>query len=761
MEISQFICKLVRMRCSRILLLTALLCGFLIASAQGEYNNWFFGGRAGLTFNSGAPVAILGSQSSSGEGCASISDAAGNLLFYSNGAEIWNRNHVVMPNGSALMGGLSSSQSSLILPVPGDEGKYYVFTLEDMSAPGGLYYSIVDMQLAGGLGDVVASSKNVYVSANNLEMLTAANSADCGFWVITHKRGLSTFEAIQITENGLGTRVSTDVGELLNLSAGVMKVSPDNKRLAFASLANKLSMVFDFDAATGVISNGIELPSEGNLSPYGTSFSPDSKTLYVTEGQMGDFFKVFQFSLDGPTAPEVRSSRLLAGTVNTIPAVASFCDLNIGPDGKIYIARTGKTCISVINSPNVRGAGCDFQELGPCLEGRFSTLGLPNPGRTLHKVEEVLGRDTSLCPGTSLTLTAPASTGTILWSTGATTPTITIQTNGKYWVRVRRGNCLISDTINVSFDGERAALGPDQTLCPGGSLNLKPSGTFTSIVWQDNSLTPQLQVTSPGLYWVEVTDRCGQVTRDSVHVRTVIYSIDLGPDAVRCTGTSLQLTAPGGFLNYAWGPAYNTTDPHAQTINVTPDVDTVYFVRAEKTPGCFVSDTLRVRVEEGLAFNLGADTLICPGTTVAYSRPASLLNAEWSDGSRGNVIRIGEPSNVWLTGNTANGCVSSDTVVVAWKECPVEFWVPSAFTPNGDGNNDLFRVLYKGLFEKFEMTVYNRWGGVAFRSTNPQLGWDGSGKGGGLSTGVFVWVCRYRFKGKEETTVRGTVTLVR
>lgn len=99
------------------------------AHAQKENYNWYFGNRAALSFQSGEPVAVSGSALYSYEGSASISDAAGNLLFYTNGEEVWNRNHARMPNGAGLGGHNSASQVAAIVPRPGSSTLYYVFVV--------------------------------------------------------------------------------------------------------------------------------------------------------------------------------------------------------------------------------------------------------------------------------------------------------------------------------------------------------------------------------------------------------------------------------------------------------------------------------------------------------------------------------------------------------------------------------------------------------------------------------------------------------
>src|SRR5215207_1693788 len=111
---------------------------------------------------------LTGGQIYTNEGCSSISDDNGNLLFYSDGMTIWDASHNIMPNGTGLHGQTSSSQSCLIAPDPGNTDLFYVFTAPEYATNDGLEYSVVDMNLNGGMGDVTGI-KNVVLLANSTE----------------------------------------------------------------------------------------------------------------------------------------------------------------------------------------------------------------------------------------------------------------------------------------------------------------------------------------------------------------------------------------------------------------------------------------------------------------------------------------------------------------------------------------------------------------------------------------------------------------
>ena len=174
---------------SLILLLISVLC---YGQIPGPTTNWYFGTNAGLTFNSGSPVALTNGSLTTTEGVATISDNSGNLLFYTNGVSVWNRNHLVMTNGTGLFGDVSSTQSAIIVQKPNQSNIYYVFTSDNDAGPDGVRYSIVDMTLSAGLGEV--TSKNILLKTPSCEKLCAVrhcNNQDV--WVLSHDWNTNVF----------------------------------------------------------------------------------------------------------------------------------------------------------------------------------------------------------------------------------------------------------------------------------------------------------------------------------------------------------------------------------------------------------------------------------------------------------------------------------------------------------------------------------------------------------------------------------------
>ena len=169
--------------------------------AQKQANNWIFGKNAGISFNSGTPV-FSPSSINAVEGCSSFSDSNGNLLFYTNGSTVWNRNNAVMPSGTDLAGDPEGTESALITNIPNDNSHYYIFTLDKEGGTNGLQYSVADMTADGGLGDIV--QKNILLMTPACEKFTAVRHRNANdIWLIAHKFGSDEFYVYLITCKGI------------------------------------------------------------------------------------------------------------------------------------------------------------------------------------------------------------------------------------------------------------------------------------------------------------------------------------------------------------------------------------------------------------------------------------------------------------------------------------------------------------------------------------------------------------------------------
>lgn len=352
-----------------------LLLYSIVVFSQGEANNWYFGNHAGLSFASGSPVALTDGQLVTDEGCATISTASGQLMFYTDGTTVYNKNHTIMVNGTNLMGSYSSNQSATIVPKPGSTTLFYIFTTDAENGSNGLRYSIVDMNMDNGNG-AVTSDKNVLIYTPVTEALSVTkhgNGQD--YWIISrdwnniNETNINRFIAYQLTSSGLNfTPVTSSFGNYFSygMDRGSIKISPSGSKLAYASY-NSYAQLFNFNNSTGVVSNQIIL-SNDPYGTYGAAFSADETVLYMSNGE---FDKIYQYNLNATNIPN---------SVTIISEGYIVGQMQLGPDNKIYLVNSYPLTdkLSVINNPSQLGLACDLQIDAIDLAGNFTVIGLPS-----------------------------------------------------------------------------------------------------------------------------------------------------------------------------------------------------------------------------------------------------------------------------------------------------------------------------------------------------------------------------------------------
>ena len=351
--------------------------------AQKETDHWFFGVIAGLDFTSGSPVPQTGAVYSIPEGCASISTPSGTLLFYTDGSQVWDANHNLMPNGTGLHGGISSTQSCIIVPTPASATQFYIFTTAEYGDTAGFKYSMVDMSLNGGTGDV--SIKNVPIEDSCTEKLAAIRTNVGGaYWIVIHKWGNDAFYAYQLTALGLQPPVVSHAGiahttAQIQNTYGQIKFNMCGTKLANAAGYLDTVEIFDFNMNSGVISNPITLPMSNHI--YGTEFSPNSNLLYISCYDAGG--TLLQYDISSDSLPIIQASKtVLSVTPDTY-------GLQVASDGKIYVSKSYNQYLGVINFPNTTGSGCNYIDnavnLDTAFNGYTSGLSLPSFMQTYFK----------------------------------------------------------------------------------------------------------------------------------------------------------------------------------------------------------------------------------------------------------------------------------------------------------------------------------------------------------------------------------------
>lgn len=368
-----------------IIFLFFCICSTSTVFGQKEAAVWYFGEQAGLSFVNGRPEVLSDGQIDSLEGCASIATPDGDLLFYTNGETIWNRNHEVMNNGENIGGNLSSTQAALIVPRPGNSSIYYVFTTDAVqfyqggNNGGGFKYSVVNMST--GLGTVTEKSISLLPqSSEKVTAVLAANGID--IWVITQHE--NTFYSYLVTASGVNTMPETSpvpygVNDFRNIR-GSLKASPDGTRIAntytlFEPVFSGKLFLYDFDNASGVVS-GEQLLGDG-FGFYGIEFSSDSSRLYASgkflDNASVSTLGIIQYDMRAPDIPgsAFELERLQTTFLSDISGT-----LQLAIDKKIYFTIPGIE-LSVIQKPNILGSEARFEREVISLGGRNTNFGLP------------------------------------------------------------------------------------------------------------------------------------------------------------------------------------------------------------------------------------------------------------------------------------------------------------------------------------------------------------------------------------------------
>lgn len=463
------------------------------------------------------PTVLTNGALNTGEGCASIADAQGSLLFYTDGTTIWDKTHQIMANGNGMTGNSSSTQSAIILKKPGSSNLYYVFTL-GISGTGTLAFSVVDMSLASGNGSVV--SLNNTLSINCTEKLTAIQHKNgIDFWIVSHKWNSANFECYLLTSTGVNTTpVISSIGsthQTPNNFAGYLKASPNGKKIALALTRNSNYELFDFNKSSGVISNSMSLPVGIYNAVYGCEFSPDGSKLYASS--------IYSNSMPAPSNSVLlvqfnlcagNNSAILNSSVTIVSTTGCIGAMQRTGNGKIYVARCD-SFLGVINNPNVAGLGCNYIAQAQSIKPKYTTWSLPN----------FMPQSISYTANCKIaTFTSPHTNTTIIWnfgepSSGAnntstlTNPTHTYSTLGPYIVTVvgSSGGCSGNDTLtqNVFLStqtNKTLSLAGNFTVCKGDKYVYTVSGAET-YTWSNgtNSNSTSLSPSITTIYSISAT----------------------------------------------------------------------------------------------------------------------------------------------------------------------------------------------------------------------------------------------------------------
>lgn len=633
-----------------------IFCVNILNSYSQNFTNvWYFGLGAGLDFNYSPPQPITGPIFTN-EGVATICNASGQLLFATDGMQVFNRTLVVMPNGSGLLGDPSSTQSGVIVPDPADDSSYYIFAAAAQGRSAGITYSLVDMRLDNGLGDVVTTTKNVQLVTPATEKITAISHANgIDYWILCHKYGSNEFYAYLLTKQGVSSPVISATGVICDVTAwgnntiGYMKSSPDGKKIACAHaypgdiLDNTFIELFDFDACSGVVSLATTIDAMGNA--YGVSFSPDGKMLYASFDCSTTDSCLIQYQFSGNTV--IHRERLINYSQILNFNSSGFAGaLQVGPDQKMYVAAPSSYVLHCVNQPNVPGTGCNVVVGQVNLGNNMVVFGFPNSiekrkSSLLDMVDQVV------CPGDTVHFEInTACWSQVLWSDGGTDNHLDATTTGTYWVRVSNTDTTITDSVYLDFSGPKiiGSYNIKNIFCSGilgSTAQLSVPTGRTSYQWTDGGNVSSRIVSSTGQY-ICISELGCAIFKDTFIVNSNTSNNVKIKDIDTCT-FPVTLTADARYQNPVWSPGTAT-----RTFAV-PGPGT-YILTGQDT--CDVAFTLRDTVvvtqpAPPPPLNLGADTAICDfpfqlGPFTGYSSLA------WGHGGNAPTTTISSPGKYTL-----------------------------------------------------------------------------------------------------------------
>jgi len=556
--------------------------------SQGEWDNWYFGVHAGMNFSSGIPIAITTSAMgiTGGAASASVSDSAGNLLFYSNGYFLYNANNVLMPDGTGLKGGAAGAvQPVFAVQTLFNTDQYYLFTVGNQTLTPtqpvvGLFYTVIDMRLNSGLGGIVPGMKNIAVpdgdSAMSQLMATRHhNNKDVWLLVLHHGTG-KKYYAYLITAAGISDSPvisNSQLPPIVRYSPGVLKVSPDGSTLV---CTDSLTEVCDFNNVTGVVTPRFLFHPNPDplLYAHGMDFSLDSKLLYIVTMRSGAFPEsnlLIQYDVTLPDSVQFVGSGTYLGN--------AAGHIQMGPDWKLYVSYYigNIDTVSRINNPSVNGVGCNFQKIAVGLSGNDNNCTLPQFLQRYKAYIHCNGHcypDTTFCYGD---IWPPADS--IHWDFGnpasgsnnysnEPTPAHKFTQPGQYTIALFvRHNDTRTDTswrtITI-YDTPIPVLGEDITICQGDSATFD-AGSFPGCTYSwDNLTTGQIAIDTgqtfstgaEGIYSVTVTSPQDCIGRDTVQLTVVAEALVYvtPPTLSVCSEdtTNLELSSNVTNANFSW-----------------------------------------------------------------------------------------------------------------------------------------------------------------------------------------------------------------
>ncbi len=700
---------------------------------EQKANIWYFGEQAGIDFNEAPPVALTDENlMDSPEGCAAISDENGDLLFYTNGRTVWNRQHAIMLNGTLIGGDSTSVQSSIIIPIPDNETLFYIVTTDQVYGDRSynMRFSVVDMKQDFANGAVIIKDRPLFT--NSVEKLAATGVGGGLTWLFGHEYGNNNYRAYPVSVNGIGNASITSVGKTLSFAEelngrGAMKVSPTGTLVGsvIPGTENFVELV-NFNGGNGAFDSPllIDLEEPAPSEAYGIEFASGGARLYIST--TGGNAKLLQYNLDSllnatNTYSDDTVTQFIQDSKFELATGANYGSLQIGPDQVIYMAKDNSGNLGTVTNSNGDEIQANYNDQGFDLAGRTSRLGLPNFAQNILNPPQ----DPSIvvdggCLGqpTRFTATGTSDIDEFAWNFGdgaqALGPDTThvYQQVGTFNVTLNITNrcgldTTLVQTVIINPTPEQPIVPSAVAICDDNGVVLTawpqddPGLTYT---WSTGETTREITVLTPSTITIFLTNAAGC---RSDTLTTLVGDqrpiVDLGPDQIICAGEELDpLDAqnPGATYSWAINGAGTGNTGRFQDIDTTVPGTYEYAVSIVDVNGCQTTNRKNFTILEapqptitpynasGCAVSDGALVLSVPGTgsysyQIANSDPLFATIFRSADGPFTDSIPNLAASSYRITvTNTLTGCTETFGAVGVNSNSP-SFTLDSAVPNNG------------------------------------------------------------------------------
>lgn len=726
---------------SQIFFLSILLVNQFNALGQVKIKNLFFNSPTNIIqgnfSTNGFQVTKTnipsGASMGDSEGIAHVEDKNGNIIIWVNASGVYDKTGTLMPGSIGIAAHPSSTEIG-ICPVPSDTNKFYIIYNSQLCSS--LYYSIVDMKLRGGLGDVVTLNKQLDPGNNFAEGLEIIRiPCSNNFWLIAYQC-YSGFKRFLIDETGIHSNVLIHSFNSGN-HGGRGELDYHNGKLGYAITFTNKAFFADFDPLSGTLTNPLEINFPASNGMYGLEFSPDATIAFLTDWDNRDFAgnvngpNLFRYNFTNSTIDSytIKNNGVNCGSTD----VRGLGQIELGSDGKLYIPHMGGCQISVIENPASSSPAFSLIDAGVILSAGVSD----------HIQSDFLQRitvtnDTLICKGDSVLLAAsgginytwfpdiglksPASAQT--YALPSHTTEYKVFSENKY-------GCKDSATVkvNISSPSMPEILGP-ATFCNGDSVTIKSSIEYPEYEWYSNNnliskgTINQITIKESGLYSLVIRDthNC-KAQSDLLTINKIILTkpaIFPAGDTSVCQGSTIEVvTLANKDYQYQW--YNNNTALGKDNLNAIMVRDNGnYWVEVSYMSCKDSSSKLNINVNPYPVINLGKDRKVCMSEEITLDNIAD-SKIKWSDGSNQPNFTISKSGEYWVKLNK-NNCESIDTLKVDVLN-PATLFIPNLITPNGDIYNEYFDLDYN---DDIEFSVYNRWGSEVYYSEKYHNNWNGN-----------------------------------